>query len=621
MKFNLSKLLVASAELVLVLIVVPISADRPAPRALVVPANTTGLQYVAPLPGSQFVTPGTTIAIRQGEPLVPTSIDANLFKVVGSISGAHAGSVILADDQETVIFKPQQPFALGETVTVVVDPGIQTTSGKTLDSVSFDFTIYARQAPLQPLAPAGPLDLKRPTIPPVPEDSSALPPLRQTSLPADLPALKVTAPGDAGEDGYFFVASFPFPLGPNNYLLILDHAGHVVYYQRTDHMAADFKLQPNGMLTYYTDGTFYAMDHSYNVVGTYTAGNGYPNGADLHDLRLLPNGHALLMIYDPEYVDMSQVAPGGKPGAIVTGLVIQELDSQKNVVFQWRSWDHFQITDTYEDLTQPAVDYVHGNSIQQDLDGNLLLSSRHLAEITKINRQTGDIIWRMGGKHNQFTFINDHNQPPFYYQHDVRRQPNGDITLFDNRTGLQPYFSQASEYKVDERNMTATLVWQYRHTPDLYTLAMGDVQILPDGNRMIGWGTAGVTTELKPDGSTAFEMYMPAPNSTYRAFRFSWHATPTTPPMLVEKVESQMVTLTYSWNGATDVAYYQVYAGPAPHPTQIIATEPRRGFDTQTMLPYTSAQCMYYRIQPVDNQGNPMQFSNDVTTCSTSPGP
>lgn len=566
------------------------------------------------------MTPGTTIAIRQGEPIAPDSVAADRFNVTGSSSGAHSGVAVLADDGETVIFKPQQPFALGETVSVSVDRGIQTKSGQVLEPVSFDFTTYAKQAPLPPLAPAAPLDLKRPTPPPILEDTAPPPAPRASTLPSDLPALITSVRGNAAEEGDFFVASFPFPLGPSNYLLILDQSGRVVYYKQTKDMAADFKEQANGLLTYYTDGAFYELDHSYNVVNTFTAANGYPYGADLHDLQLLPNGHALLMIYDPEYVDMSQVAVGGASNAVVTGLVLQELDSSKNVVFQWRSWDHFQITDTYEDLTQPIVDYVHGNAIQPEPDGNILLSSRHLAEITKINRQTGEVLWRLGGKHNQFTFVNDTTQPAFYYQHDVRRL-NGDITVFDNRTGLTPYYSEALEFNVDEAARTATLVWQYRHTPDLYALAMGNVELLPNGNRVIGWGTAGVVTELKPDNTTAFEQYMPAPDSTYREFLYPWHATPAVAPTLVANVEPGVVALTYSWNGATDVAYYQVYGGPAPHPTQIVATQPRAGFDTETSLPYDPAQCSYYRIQPVDNQGNPMAFSNEATTCPSGTAP
>ncbi len=62
--------------------------------------------------------------------------------------------------------------------------------------------------------------------------------------------------------------------------------------------------------------------------------------------------------------------------------------------------------------------------------GIILLSFRHLNEVTKIDSSSGEIIWRLGGKQNQFTFLGD--TMPFSAQHDARRIANGNLTLFDN---------------------------------------------------------------------------------------------------------------------------------------------------------------------------------------------
>src|SRR4029077_19130489 len=140
--------------------------------------------------------------------------------------------------------------------------------------------------------------------------------------------------------------------------------------------------------------------------------------------QLLPNGHTLMMGLDAQVVDMSAVVPGGNPNALVLGIAVQELDTDHNVVFQWRSFDHYQITDCVSplvSLTSNIIDYVHPNAVELDQDGNLLLSARHFDEITKIDRATGDIIWRMGANavNNQFTFIGDTRG--FSHQHDIRR--------------------------------------------------------------------------------------------------------------------------------------------------------------------------------------------------------
>ena len=60
---------------------------------------------------------------------------------------------------------------------------------------------------------------------------------------------------------------------------------------------------------------------------------------------------------------------------------------------------------------------------------------RHLSSIIKIDRATGNVGWVLGGKENQFTFVNENeaNSPNYFsYQHDARILPNGDLTLFDN---------------------------------------------------------------------------------------------------------------------------------------------------------------------------------------------
>ena len=222
---------------------------------------------------------------------------------------------------------------------------------------------------------------------------------------------------------------------------------------------------------------------------------------------------------------MSKIVPNGNPYAVVTGIIVQELDQAKNVVFQWRSWDHFQITDnTHEDLTAATIDYVHSNAIELDGDGNILLSSRHLDEITKIDRSTGNTIWRMGGKNNQFTFVND--SIGYSHQHAIRRLANGNFTLFDNGNFHTPPFSRAVEYQVDEVNKVATLVWQYRNNPDYVSVAMGYVQRLSNGNTLIGWGATNPSvTEVTSDGKKVYEMSLPDQVVSYRAFRYQWNVS------------------------------------------------------------------------------------------------
>jgi hypothetical protein len=363
-------------------------------------------------------------------------------------------------------------------------------------------------------------------------------------LPSDFPAIHAAVYGTPSP-GRLFVCNFVFAgATAASYLMILNDDGTPFFYRKLPRVGLDFKMQPDGRLTYFdaAAGCFYAMNAQYAVIDSFRTGNGYKT--DGHDLKLLPNGNALLMSYDPQIVDMSRIAPkDGKSNATVVGLIVQELDPEKNVVFQWRSWDHFQITDVIShSLSGAFIDYVHGNSIDSNLDGNLIISCRHMNEVTKISRATGEIIWRLGGRNNQFTFVGDPLQ--FSHQHDASRLPNGNLTLFDNGNFRLPLFSRALEYAIDESAKTATLVWQKRLDPDVFAAGFGSVQRLSSGNTLIGWGaTTPTLTEVAPDGSIVSQLTFDSPNASYRAFRFEW------PPVKPADVEIQPSTIALDGRG------------------------------------------------------------------------
>jgi hypothetical protein len=583
--------------------------------------------YLSPTPGAKLVSAGTTIAVRHGEYLLAESLDSDLFEVVGSKSGLHVGNVVLSDDGKTAIFYPQQPFAPGEKVAVHIQPGLRTQSGLDLEATTFEFQISpklpglpSRQSTQEWLKAFPELSQQVPNAGQASDSSNS--PVTYTAksfatLPDTFPAITVTVPASGTAEGYLFLSNFltyPTFLNSKGYLLILDDQGEPVY---AGQMAEgwpyiDFKKQPDGTLTYYDIplGGFKALDSSYTLTDTYKAGNGYR--ADFHELLVLPDGHVLLMIYDEQTVDMSQIVAGGVPTATVLGLVVQEIDTQDNVVFEWRSWDHIPITSTYEDVTADRIDYVHGNAIEVDDDGNLLISSRHLSEITKIDRNTGEILWHLGGKSNQFTFTN--MERPFSYQHDIRRWPNEHITVFDNGNHNDPQYSRALEFSLDELKKTATLVWDYRNTPDTYARAMGSARRQPNGNTLIGWGSANPTlTEVTPQGSKAFELTFEPYESSYRAFRFPWQGFPGWAPAAVAVRKDGPSRLVYSWNGATEIASYKVYGGKtAANVNTLLYERPRTGFETESDLSaYLNDYC-YYRVMPVDKQGQETQYSNVV---------
>ncbi len=354
-------------------------------------------------------------------------------------------------------------------------------------------------------------------------------------LPTDYPTIVMKNVNNPSP-GYFFLANPAKISNYGNFCMIVDNDGITKSYKRTIVRGYDLNMQPNGLFSYadavlpkgwfWANVVMYVTDVNFAVVDSFQCGNGYQ--ADMHEFKWLPNGHVFLLAQDPQYVDLSKYFKGGNPNALVAGTIIQELDANKNVVFQWRSWDHLSFDETYEDTLQATVNPFHFNALDIDKDGNILVSVRHTCQIIKINRQTSEIMWRLGGKKNQFTFINDYapiNKAYFSHQHNIKFLPNGNITLYDNGWIRNPQFSRAVEYKIDETNMTATKVWEYRHTPDIYTELMGSVQRLKNGNTVICWGGPNpegreTLTEVHPDNTIALEMTLPPLFTCYRVYKY-----------------------------------------------------------------------------------------------------
>jgi len=163
----------------------------------------------------------------------------------------------------------------------------------------------------------------------------------------------------------------------------------------------------------------------------------------------------------------------------------------------------------------------HVNAVEIDYDGNILLSSRNLNEITKINRSDGSIMWRLGGKRNEFNFINC--PVPFYGQHDIRRQENGHITLFDNGYCAQPHGARAMEFELDEKNKTASLVWNYIYDSSMVSTGQGNVQRLANGNTLVNYGRVTddiVFVVVDSNKHRLFELFSSNHLDSYRSFYY-----------------------------------------------------------------------------------------------------
>ena len=311
-----------------------------------------------------------------------------------------------------------------------------------------------------------------------------------------------------------------------NDFYLVDNYGTKQFYNINNISKLHFKLLSNGLWISPSDTKHYLFDQDLNLVDSIPNPTSYD--LDYHEVELLSNGHYLLLCVEQITMDLSGIVAGGSKAAIVLSSVLVETDRNGHIYWEWHAIDHTNITDVTSDidLTQMVIDFTHINSFVEDNNGNIIVSIRHFDEISKINKTTGNFIWRMGGsacKNNEFSFVNDLNNDfvGFSHQHSITLLPNGNILLYDNGNLKKQLFSRAVEYQINESTKSVTKVWEYRNNPDIYCPAMGSVYRLTNGNTLINWGSKAIS-ELKPDNTKAFEITYNStyPSSIYRAYKY-----------------------------------------------------------------------------------------------------
>src|SRR5947207_7172252 len=239
------------------------------------------------------------------------------------------------------------------------------------------------------------------------------------------PTLTVLRPAHGTARGLVFLApsSGPGRRGP----MIVDDAGQLVWFRPlADKAAADFKValyKGKPVLTWWegktvaglAEGEWVVLDSSYRELARFSAANG--RHGDLHEFVITPEGTALVTSNETVAWDLTSVG-GSRRGRVVGG-VVQELSLPSGrLIREWRSLDHVAVDET-EIKQRPGrrFDYFHVNSVDVAADGNLLISARHTWAAYKVSRQTGRILWRLGGKRSDFAFGRGAR---FEWQHDVR---------------------------------------------------------------------------------------------------------------------------------------------------------------------------------------------------------
>jgi len=407
------------------------------------------------------------------------------------------------------------------------------------------------------------------------------------SSPLRPPRLVVRQRSSGVAPGYIFIAPKlgQTAQGPE----IVDGQGRPVWFhpggEATDFRVHGYLGKP--VLTWYQGGVDYIVDSSYHVIATVHAGNGLD--LDGHEFALTPQGTALVTIFHGVPFDLSSIG-GPKDGIVVDGIV-QEVDvATGRVLFEWHSLDHVPLDESYlpVSLDPDFYDYFHINAVNLDSDGNLLISGRHTSTVYKVDRQTGRILWRLGGKHTDFTLGPGVR---FAWQHNPLPAGANTIRLFDNENNGFPGGRVMSQSRViwihlDVATMTATLVKAITHPAALSVPAQGNAQALDNGDTFVGWGELGRVSEFDPQGKLVFDATLPGSDDTYRGYRFQWAGHPDTLPTAIARHTGRVKTTVHAiWNGATDVARWRILAGRTAKHLRPLRTVAWNGLDTTVKIP------------------------------------
>lgn len=457
--------------------------------------------------------------------------------------------------------------------------------------------------------------------------------------------------------GFIFLAPYAFSdnaIYGQPGALILDNEGNPIWFRplsSSNLMNTDFRVQElNGkpVLTFwqgtlatpptYTNAPggssepgscYYILDKTYRVIKTLKAQKGFTS--DIHEFLLTPQNTALLL--STKKVPMDLTPYGGPQNGYVQDFAIQEIDLKTNeLLFFWSALDHIPLTDSFEPASSASStnniwDAYHINSIGLTNNKNdILVSGRNTWTIYRINKVTGNIIWRLGGKQNDFTIDAD---ATFSWQHDARFLPNNVISLFDDNCcesssippGTPPAHGLLIQLNLD--NMTARLKRSYYHDPNLQIASQGNIETLDNGNKFIGWGQSQYYSEYKKAGNTSddpalntlYDAQMPGDNITYRAYRHHWVGKPHYPPTIAAKLMSGRITLYASWNGSTQTAAWQVFAGHSRNHLSKIKTVKKFGFETA--IPVAN-QGPYFKVKALNANGKVIGVSK-VTKAVPSP--
>ncbi len=338
-------------------------------------------------------------------------------------------------------------------------------------------------------------------------------------LPSNFPRYTFTRYGPVTPR--YFSVDRAWAAKPTRYGMIFDNHGVPIWWIHLP--TQDTRVLPDGNVLWnnhaFTPSTWeiHRLDgslvRSLDAVGTQ---------ADSHDLQFAANGdHLVGSNVRQQHVDTS--AYGGSSDATVINTELQQVSSDGQLIWDWKSQDHISLGESGRHWAwmvrqdPKPYDVAHWNSIEPAGD-SVIASFRHFDAVYKIRKSTGEIVWKLGGTSTpqSLEVKGDPRTHTFGAQHDARLLSDGTLTVFDNRTNLQNRRPRAVRFRIDPATDTATLVESITDPGVPVSYCCGSARRLGTGDWLVGWGKNGPIGGYGPNGQRTFLLDFD-PDWSYRA--------------------------------------------------------------------------------------------------------
>ncbi|KAK8119800.1 uncharacterized protein PG998_004426 [Apiospora kogelbergensis] len=371
-------------------------------------------------------------------------------------------------------------------------------------------------------------------------------------------------------------------------------------------------------------GSILIFDDSYELIYDVKLqdpelGNEWPSYANTHEVFLTGRGSVVVTTAVRKGpTDLSFV--GGPTEGYFWDCLIYEIDVKTNqVLFKWSTADHNNTVPLTDSRALPfGVGYGWGNTTfpwnpyhmnsAQAVDDGYVFSLRHTSTVYHVV-PNGTVTWQIHGSNETPQMIQQFQMganTSFSWQHDARVASKSnsslELHLVDNNNELPTQHNETYGLilTVDLNNMSVTEMARLTDEKDPQgTFAGGSFAKLDgdaDSHWFIDYGFVPVVKEFDAAGNCILTMqFGPKEGSilSYRAFRAEWHGYPKTKPKVgacwtTDRVHGPVTRVHASWNGATEVAGWNVLLGSSSNSNTTGLTKMgaanRTGFETVTEI-------------------------------------